>query len=494
MAFVLITILKKNDQNTSADQRIHDLIVQAPVAISFLKGKKLIVESANPPILELWGKQNDIIGKPLALALPDADGLDYVQLLQGVYKSGHIHYRYETKVWLYRNGHHNLFYFDFVYQPVKDIADGVVGVMIVATEVTKQVVARQLLEDTEERLRLAMEATGIAIWDLDVVNNVIITSPRLAEIFGLDPEEKVTSEEFRDLVHQDDRHIILKAFDDAVKTGVYLYEVRITTGEGSIRWIRTSGKVIYDDQHKPLRMLGTTNDITEQKHDEIMKNDFITMASHELKTPLTSLKAYTQLLVTKAQKADDVFLINALEKSEKQINKMTRLIYGFLDLSKIEAGKLQLSVQTFDINALVTEVIADSMPAVQGHDIIFKAGRAIRIVADKEKIAQVIGNLINNALKYSARGTTITIAAKMQGENLKISVKDQGIGLKQKNQQKIFQRFYRVEDESTRGLSGFGIGLYLSAEIMKLHHGEIAVKSEEGKGAEFYILLPVIKS
>jgi two-component system sensor histidine kinase VicK len=473
---------------------MHDLIVQAPVAISFLKGYKLIVESANQPILELWGKQSDIIGKPLAVALPGSDGLDYVKLLQDVYKSGHVHYRYETKVWLYRNGYHNLFYFDFVYQPVKDAANEVIGVMIVATEVTKQVVARQLLEDTEERLRLAIEATGIAIWDVDMVNNNIISSPRLAEIFGLDPEEKFTAEEFRDLVHPDDRHIILDAFDDAVKTGVYLYEVRIIKGDGSICWIRTSGKVIYDDQHKPLRMLGTTSDITEQKYDEIMKNDFITMASHELKTPLTSLKAYTQLLVTKAQKADDVFLINALEKSEKQINKMTRLIYGFLDLSKIESGKLQLSVQTFNINALITEVIADSMPELQGHNIVFNAGKAIQIVADKEKIAQVIVNLIGNAVKYSARETTINIAAKMQGKNLRISVKDQGIGLKLKDQQKIFQRFYRVEDESTRGLSGFGIGLYLSAEIIKLHRGEIAVKSEEGKGAEFYILLPAIKS
>ena len=484
--------MKNSDQNTSANQHIPDLIVQAPVAISFLKGYQLIVESANPPILELWGRQNDIIGKPLALALPDADGLNYVKLLQDVYKSGHVHYRYETKVKLYRNGHHNLFYFDFVYQPVKDTADEVVGVMVVATEVTKQVVARQLLEDTEERLRLAIEATGIAIWDLDIVNNVVITSPRLTEMFGFDPEEKVTAEEFRELVHPDDRHIILHAFYDAVKTGVYLYEVRIIRNDGSICWIKTSGRVIYDDQQKPLRMLGTTSDITEQKQGEIMKNDFITMASHELKTPLTSLKAYTQLLVTRAQKAEDVFLINALEKSEKQINKMTRLIYGFLDLSKIESGTVQLNVQTFDINALITEVIADSMTALQGHNIIFNAGGPIRINADKEKIAQVIGNLINNAVKYSARETVITITAKMQGKKLKVGVKDQGIGLKLKNQQKIFQRFYRVEDESTRGLSGFGIGLYLSAEIIKLHHGKIAVKSEESKGAEFYILLPGI--
>lgn len=483
--------MKNNDQNTSVRQNSHDLIAQAPVAISFLKGYDLVIESANSNILELWGKEANIIGQPLALALPDPDGQNYVKLLQEVYESGHIHYRYETKVYLYRNGYHNLFYFDFVYQPIKNTSNTVIGIMIVATEVTKQVVARQLLEDTEERLRLAIEATGIAIWDLDIVNNVIVTSPRLAEIFGLDPEEKVSRDEFNELVHPDDRDIIRKAFEKALKTGVYLYEVRILKADGSTRWIRTGGKVIYDDRHIALRMLGTTNDITERKHDEIMKNDFITMASHELKTPLTSLKAYTQLLEVKAKKAGDTFLVNALEKSEKQINKMTRLIHGFLDLSKIESGKLQLNSQTFDINVLIAEVITDSIPVAQGHNMIFNAGKAIQIAADKDKIAQVVGNLINNAVKYSAKGTDITVATKIQDQNLRVSIQDQGIGLKPDDQQKIFQRFYRVEDESTRGLSGFGIGLYLSAEIVRLHHGEIAVKSQEGKGAEFYFLLPL---
>jgi two-component system sensor histidine kinase VicK len=483
--------LKNNDQNTSAGQRINDLITQAPVAISFLKGHELIIESANIHILELWGKQDDIVGKSLALALPGPDGLAYTKLLQEVYKNGHVDYGYETKVWLYRNGHNNLFYFDFVYNPVKDAGNNIIGIMVVATEVTKQVIARQLLEDTEERLRLAIEATGISNWDLDMVERTIIASPRLAEIFGLDPEEKVTHPQLRDMIHPDDKPMVLNAFENAVKTGVYLYEARIVWTDGSIHWIRTGGKVVYNEQHKPLRMLGTTYDITERKHDEMMKNDFIALASHELKTPLTSLKAYTQLLAVKAKKTDDTFFINALEKSEKQINKMTRLIHGFLDMSKIELGKLQLNQQLFDIGTLITEVIADSIPNAPGHNLFFKAGSPIHIMADKEKIGQVLGNLVSNAIKYSAKGSTITITAKMQGENLQVSVKDQGIGLKLKDQQKIFQRFYRVENENTHGLSGFGIGLYLSAEIVRLHHGKIAVESEEGYGAEFYFLLPM---
>jgi len=152
---------------------------------------------------------------------------------------------------------------------------------------------------------------------------------------------------------------------------------------------------------------------------------------------------------------------------------------------------MQLNLQNFDINGLISEVMMDYMLAAPGYNIIFNAGEPIHIIADKEKVGQVIGNLISNAVKYSVKGNTITITAKIQGQNLRVDVTDQGIGLKLKDQQKVFQRFYRVEDESTRGLSGFGIGLYLSAEIIRLHHGKIAVESKEGKGADFYFLLPL---
>ncbi|MGN8070780.1 cell wall metabolism sensor histidine kinase WalK [Mucilaginibacter sp. SG564] len=479
--------MKNKDQNIAAKQHIDDLIIQAPVAIGFLKGPDLIIESANTNILELWEKQTDIIGWPLALILKPDD----VKLVWDAYKSGHIHYGYETPIWLNRNGHINLFYFDFVYQPVKDNDNNIIGVMVVATEVTKQVIARQLLEDAEERLRLAIEATGIGNWDLDLVNNDVIASPTLSVIFGLDPDESVTHMELRGMIHPDDKSLVNDAYKKAIKAGVYSYEARIVWTDGSIHWIRTTGKILYDALHKPVRMLGTTHDITKRKQEEIMKNDFIAMASHELKTPLTSLKAYTQLLVSKAQKAGDDFFISALEKSENQINKMSRLIHGFLDMSKIESGKLKLNIQSFDMNELVVEIMADKVLIAPDHVLSFKSKQSIQITADREKIAQVISNFISNAVKYSPKGSAITIVVKKHNEDLKVSVKDAGIGLKKSDQQTVFQRFYRVEDESTRGLSGFGIGLYLSAEIIRLHHGKIAVESEEGKGSEFYFLLPL---
>ena len=256
-----------------------------------------------------------------------------------------------------------------------------------------------------------------------------------------------------------------------------------------LRWVRAKGKVSFNDQDVPQRFIGAVLDITENKLNEIRKNDFIAIASHELKTPLTSLKAYIQLLHVKAMKSGDSFLLNALQKSENQINKMTKLIYGFLDLSKLESGKLRLERYEFDLIALIEEALAENRPIAQSHTISFAGGKPIILTADRDKIGQVINNLISNAVKYSPKNTDIKISVQCINRHVKVSVRDNGIGIKLKDQQNIFQRFYRVEDDSTKGFSGFGIGLYLSAEIIELHQGKIGVESE-GQGSEFYFVLP----
>ena len=209
-------------------------------------------------------------------------------------------------------------------------------------------------------------------------------------------------------------------------------------------------------------MLGTLVDINESKQDEIRKNDFIAMASHELKTPLTSLKAYLQLLsATTGRIATTTFINTALLKAGNQVNKMAALIHSFLDLSKLEPGKLQLVWQTFDINKLIEETIAESRVLTNSHNIRFEPQNVININADRDKIGQVIGNFLNNGIKYSQRGTTITVCCEVLDENVRVSVTDEGIGIRQKEQEKVFQRFYRSDDDDLKTISGFGIGLLL---------------------------------
>ncbi|AMR30398.1 hypothetical protein A0256_02675 [Mucilaginibacter sp. PAMC 26640] len=612
----------KMRQNTG-EQDFHMLMAQAPVAISVLLGSDFIIKSANSQILQVWGKGPDIVGLPLADALPEIKDQPFIGLLKNVYHTGVAHYGCEARVTLIRDNVPGIYYFNFVYQPITGANGKVDGIMVVATEVTEQVTARRKLEDAEERLRLAAEATGLGTFDLDLQTGNVIHSPRLLEIFGRANISKISHAELRHFILPEDLPIVLKAFANALVTGIYIYEARVLWPDGNMRWVRTTGKISFDDNGHPLRLLGTILDITEQKeiidklqkseeglrlattaaelgtfamdlntldsvwdkrhrelfgvHDdrvvdyntifpeavhpddmanidtamalarnkeagngdydveyrtigiddkrlrwirakgkiifnrfdepvrltgailditekkqnELRKNDFIAMASHELKTPLTTIKAYTQLLLSKALRASDSFTMNALQKTESQVNKMTKLIYGFLDLAKLESGKLQLQTAVFDLNELIAELVGDSRQTAINHQIKFEADGVLNIKADREKIGQVIDNLVSNAVKYSPQCGDILISAGIENNHVKVAVKDSGIGIKPEEQQQIFQRFYRVEDDSTKGFSGFGIGLYLSAEIIMLHSGHIGVESSDGNGSVFYFTIPV---
>lgn len=358
-------------------------------------------------------------------------------------------------------------------------------------DITAEVKARQAAMESENRLRLAAEATGFATFDWDLKDKKRYCSPQLVELFGYPPDALLTSNDIFDMVHSDDKEIVISSFNEAYKTGVYHYEVRIIWPDGSLHWISIRGKQISDEEKSNTRILGTVLDITESKSDEIRKNDFIAMASHELKTPLTSIKSYIQILAKKLVNTDDSFVINALSKANFQVNKMTDLIHGFLDLSKLESGKLQLKRDQFDINELISDTITEFTQVSNSHVIQFEPNGILEVDADRDKIGQVISNFLSNAIKYSPRGSTITIASKTTDCGPTISVTDLGVGIKLKDQKRLFQRFYRVDNEKTMTVSGFGIGLYLASEIIQCHKGKIGVESAEGEGSTFYFSLPV---
>jgi len=375
------------------------------------------------------------------------------------------------------------------------IADGdgkIAYILNTVVDITEEVKAREAAIESENRFRLATEATGLATWDLNLVDQSFVYSPRMAEIFGHNADDVLSVATFRSQITDDDMDNIIKpSFRQAILTGNYLYEVKITRPDTSLRWIKTQVIIIFDANHKPIRMLGTILDITESKRDEIRKNDFIAMASHELKTPLTSLKAYIQLLEKKITKDGDAFINNALVKAGNQVNKMSDLVYGFLDLSRLESGKLQVKIQYFDINDLITETIAETLPVSYNHQIVFNPGAPIIVNADSERIGQVVGNFLSNAIKYSPKESTITVSSYVVDNKVQVSVSDTGIGIRPKDQEKLFQRFYRVENENIKNISGFGIGLYLASEIIQRHKGKIWVESREGEGSTFSFSLPL---
>ncbi|WP_025142418.1 PAS domain-containing sensor histidine kinase [Pedobacter jeongneungensis] len=257
------------------------------------------------------------------------------------------------------------------------------------------------------------------------------------------------------------------------------------------------GKRVYDYIFTPIlndkgeveAVAGTTRDITEIKQNEQRKNDFIGMVSHELKTPLTSLTAYLQLMEKSNPAQEDPMTKKILEQSIKQSRRMTNMINGFLNLARLESGKMFIEKEPFDFATFLQEIAEETRMLYTQHRFAFSEMAPVNINGDMGKLAQVINNLIGNAVKYSNLGTQITISATIEGDQLKIIVSDEGTGIPQEEISKLFDRFYRGQNNNL--IAGFGIGLYVCREIIEGHGGKIWVEQSTGHGSTFCFTLPV---
>lgn len=217
------------------------------------------------------------------------------------------------------------------------------------------------------------------------------------------------------------------------------------------------------------------------------KDEFIALASHELKTPLTTIKGYLQVLAKQDKdKMSELFL----KKSIDQVNKLNTLVEDLLHMSRIEAGRLEFHPEILDLRQMVNDLIETFSYSNNTHKIIGNLGNEpILIEADRQRIEQAVLNLMTNAVKYSPDADKIYVKMETGEENTKISITDEGIGLTKEQQSQLFTRFYRAED--TRGISGLGLGLYLTKQIIDRHQGKIEVKSTYGQGSEFSVTLPL---
>lgn len=220
-----------------------------------------------------------------------------------------------------------------------------------------------------------------------------------------------------------------------------------------------------------------------------LREEFISIASHELRTPITSLKLYTQVLRQTAEKQHNTDLNYYLFKMDSQVEKLNKLIRDLLDTSKMQLGKLEFKNEYFDILELTKEVVEAIQLTAKNHSIEIR-GKAGKVSGDKDRIGQVLINLINNAIKYSPQANKVIVNLAQDNRKAIVKIKDYGIGIDRKNQKKIFQRFYQVDGSHRDATSGLGIGLYVSTEIVKRHGGNLWVESTKGKGSTFSFAIP----
>ena len=519
----------------ASEARIRFMLNDAPVAIIILTGREMIVEAANKKTLEVWGKTEEVIGKPLQVVLPELVGQDFLQLLDEVYTAGKPYYGNEVKALFEKNGVLEEVYSNFIFQPIGDINGIISGIIVTANIVTEQVLARKLLENSEKEQQAINEELSATIKELATANEdqIIIneelshTQDKLQEMISnlahsekrslfmlnaipqqvwtsdpqgaLDYVNQVVCNDFgyttddivghgwKKFIHPDDLDRCLKKWNLALETGLeYLIEFRLLFRDGTYRWY-LSRALPFIEEGKVRLWLGTNTNIEIQKENEMKKDEFLSIASHELKTPLTSIKAFNQLLL----RVKDPFLMESFaEKSSEHIIPLERLISDLLDVTKINAGKLQYYMEPFNFGKMLLNSVQVLRHTSTDHEIILQSIADINYTGDQFRLELVINNFISNAVKYSPEGEKVIVNSKIEMDNIVVSVQDFGIGIAGENLDKLFDRYYRVDNTAMR-FEGLGLGLFISSEILKRHHGSFWIESLLGKGSTFYFKLPL---
>ncbi len=479
-----ITESKINEQEVA---RLAAIVQSSADAIISKKLDGTVI-SWNKAAEEMFGyKANEIIGRSIKIIIPLDKMKEEIKILSKIEKGLAVN-SFETRRLKKDNTKIDI---SLTISPIKDSAGNIIGASTIARDITRQKQIEKQISESEEKFRLLASSMAQQIWTGAADGNLTYFNKSVYEFSGL-TFEQLQNNGWLQIVHPDDREENLQKWIHAVTTGEdFIFEHRFRRQDGEYRW-QLSRALPQKDSNGNIKMwVGTSTDIHEIKENEQQKDFFISMASHELKTPITTTKGYIQILMSRYKDKGDDFLKNSLEIVNKQIITLTTLIAELLDLSKIKAGSLQLRREHFCITHLISEILKEIKHTAPDCVIVFTNEDDADVYADRGRIGQVLINFLTNAIKYSPNCNEITLSSKVTGNIITVSVTDSGIGINKTDQKKIFQRFYRVAGKDEKTFPGFGIGLFIAAEIIQRHDGTIGVDSEPGKGSAFYFSLPL---
>ncbi|MEO5647282.1 MAG: PAS domain-containing protein, partial [Chitinophagaceae bacterium] len=445
-----VILNKKNEQREKLNDQVqeqinYNLFRQAPVAIAILQGPDFKVELANIPMLKLWGRtQEQILGKPIFETLPETVGEGIAELMKEVRETGVPYIGVEIPTLIERNGILETVYFNLIYQPLRQRDGNFDKIMVITTEVLEQASAKKDLQKSKEYLNLALEFGNIGVWQFEYATNVINHSETVSKLLGYPAHLEWNREKLLELIYDEDRQHVVDCLSGVLVSGIIAIDFRIKKGNDSFAWLNVQGKTMFDGKNAPIRMLGLVSDITSRKDDELRKDEFMGIVSHELKTPVTSLKAYGQILHEKFLQENNVTSADMLGKMDSQVNKLASLIEDLLDATRIEGGQLRFHEAEFNVNEMVSEIIEEVQRTTKNQKIIMELAEDTKLYGDRDRIGQVLTNLLTNAIKYSPGKKDIIVRTKISAESFTCSVADEGLGIPKENLLKIFERYYRI--------------------------------------------------
>ena len=526
-----------------SEARFRSLIEEAPVGTCLYVGRELRIEVANEKILSYWGKGNDVIGKTLIEAMPELAGQPFPEILDHVFTSGKTYVQKAARAEVFVNGVPGTYYFDVSYKPLRDTNGDIYAVLDMAVDVTAQIVAAKELEESEASLRGAIELAQLGTWSIDVATNGLRYSDRLIEWFGYNPAEQEYTQVIPILQEEDQERVanaVARALN-AESGGIYdeIYTV-IHPKTGQKRILHAHGKTVFDETGKPIRLIGTAQDITMQRelqlalenevqlrteqlaasneelhaineelaesNDQLLhSNDelaqYAYVASHDLQEPLRKIRVFTEILnrpgaLSPAQQ-------DIAAKISHSAARMSALIQDLLAFSRLL--KSDTLSRPVNLTEIVEAVVVDFELTVEEKGAVIEIGALPVVEAVSLQMNQLFYNLVSNALKFTTGERTphiIIKAVKMDKEEVakyiakpfafsnyyEITFTDNGIGFETRYSEQIFEVFKRLHGRDT--YPGSGIGLSLCRRIVANQHGYLYAESEVGKGSTFHIILP----
>jgi PAS domain S-box-containing protein len=380
---------------------------------------------------------------------------------------------------------------DFSLQPVFDEDGQVVLLIPEGRDITELKAAQEKLKESEAMFRRLTENVKAIFWISSLEQRFLYLSPAFSEITGGAVDDVLAdSEAFFAAVHHNDLALAKRLLTD--RDGIEV-QFRIVRDHDQVRWISAKTFSISDDQGQVVQLCGVADDISDRKEAEKRVSEFYSTVSHELRSPLTSIRGSLGLieggLVGEVSEEASTFVTIARIESDRLI----RLINSILDLRKIEAGKMELKYQKTKISALLQSTVSSLAGMAHESQVTLVTDPSCddEIQLDRDRIIQVLTNLVSNSIKFSNKHSTVVVKAERQTECIYFSVIDEGAGIAARDLSKLFGKFQQLDSTDSRSQGGTGLGLAISKALVEQHGGEIGVESEPGKGSKFWFTIPI---